>query len=83
MKKFQTIKVGTLLTISCWGLCNHIKKIEVFPRNEMYADFIDGKEVMIIWDNRAAPNEKERAISDSDDGTIFTPYLNVEQWCSR
>ena len=41
----------------------------------MYADFIDGKEV-IIWDNRTAPNEKERAVSDSDDGTIFTPYLN-------
>lgn len=53
-----------------------MKKIEVFPRNKMYADFIDGKEVMIIWDNRTAPKEKERVISDSDDGTIFTPYLN-------
>ena len=53
-----------------------IRKIEVFHRNKIYADFIDGKEVMIIWDNRTAPNEKERAVSDSDDGTIFTPYLN-------
>lgn len=31
-----------------------IKKIEVFPRNKMYADFIDGKEVMVIRDSRIA-----------------------------
>lgn len=42
----------------------------------MYADFIDGKEVMIIGDNRTAPNEKKRVISGSDDGTIFTSCLN-------
>lgn len=31
---------------------------------------------MIIWDNRTAPNEKEIAMSDSDDDTIFASCLN-------
>lgn len=53
-----------------------IKKIEVFPRNKMYADFIDEKEVMVIWDNRAAANDKEKSISYYDDSMIFAPCLN-------
>lgn len=53
-----------------------IKKIEVFPRNKMYADFIDEKEVMVIWDNRAEANDKEKSISDYDDSMIFAQCLN-------
>ena len=42
----------------------------------MYANFIDGKEVMLIWDNRTAQNGKEKEISDYDDDALFTPCLN-------
>lgn len=64
-----------------------IKKIEVFPRNKMYADFIDEKEVMVIWDSRTVPKGKEKEIPDIDDSTIFTPCLNcgemVQQMIGR
>ena len=45
-----------------------IERFKVFPRNKIYADFIDGTEIMIIWD-------KEEQIQQ-EIGELYTPCLN-------